>query len=86
MNKAMCPQIMVSAALLLACKVEEQPKTVLKVIDAVFKTAFRGRTTALDILSKQVCLPTTEMLHAFQTLPTFPPAVLHIGALHGVGY
>ncbi len=45
---------MVSAALLLACKVEEQSKTVMKVVTAVFQTALKGRTTALSIIAKPV--------------------------------
>ena len=73
--KPKCSQIMVSAALLLACKVEEQPKTVLRVIDAVFKTAFKGRTKALEILSKQV----RKMLPLCFWLPGFLPACFCTG-------
>jgi transcription initiation factor TFIIIB Brf1 subunit/transcription initiation factor TFIIB len=47
-------QILVAAALYLACKVEEQPKTVMKVVDAVYHTALKGRSKALTILAKQV--------------------------------
>jgi len=47
------PLVMVAAALLLACKVEEQPKTVMKVVESVYSNAFRGRTAALHIIAKQ---------------------------------
>ena len=45
---------MVAAALYLACKVEEQPKSLSKVSEAVYSTAFEQYPRALSLLMKQV--------------------------------
>ena len=47
-------QIMVTAALYLACKVEEQPRSLSRVTQAVYSNAHSGYTEALKLTMKQV--------------------------------
>lgn len=47
------PLITATAALYLACKVEEQPRSVKTVAEAVFKTAHRHKTKAIGLLAKE---------------------------------
>lgn len=45
---------MVTAALYLACKVEEQPRSLTRVTQTVYSSAYAGRTLALKLIMKQV--------------------------------